>query len=421
MNILIIGKGGREHALGWKISSSPLCKNVFFLPGNGGTNYIGRNLEGDYSDFDYVKEVIKKNDIDVVVIGPEEPIANGITDYLSSINIQVIAPTKNVSFLESSKIMAKNFMKKYNIPTAEFHSFHLFKDAIQYIKRINNWPIVIKADGLCGGKGVVIARDIEEAGNTLSEFMEKGKFGNASKRVVIEEYLNGYEFSVFAFVDGERYVILGDAIDYKPLLDGDKGPNTGGMGCVAPCIFLTDEMKKVVKERIVERTIFGLKEEGYIYKGFLYFGLIWTQKGPFVLEYNVRMGDPETQALVKADKRDWLSIFLDPALFDNSWPRFNKICIVVVLVSKGYPQVYDKGFEITGLDGIEEVMVFHAGTILRDGKIVTSGGRVLNVVHCGKTLDEAREVVYKEVRKINFVNKFYRTDIGEGKRWEGIL
>ncbi len=421
MKILVIGKGGREHALGWKVSSSPLCKKLYFLPGNGGTATIGQNIEGDYNDFDFVKSIIDDKDIDLVIVGPEDPIANGISDYLLNSKSRIIAPSSQVAFLESSKIMAKRFMKKYNIPTAEFQVFVDYNEAVRYVKQIKKWPLVIKADGLCGGKGVVIAENAEDALNTIDDFMKNGRFGAASRRIVVEEYLKGYEFSVFAFVDGDGYTILGDAIDYKPALDDDRGPNTGGMGSVSPCIFLTDGMKREVKEKIIERTIQGLGSEGLHYKGFLYFGLMWTEDGPYVLEYNVRMGDPETQALVMVDRRDWLFLFTEPSSLNGKWPSYNRTCVEVVLVSEGYPLKYEKGFEIQGLEDVKDATVFHAGTRIMDNKLITWGGRVLNVVACGKSLSEAREKVYREVKKIRFKNMFYRRDIGDEKRWKGIL
>ncbi len=421
MKILIIGKGGREHALGWKMRASAECEKVFFLPGNAGTLDVGENIEGDYNDFEYVKGIVKEKNIDLVIVGPEEPIAKGISDYLSLHGVEVIAPSYRVSFLESSKIRAKKFMKKYDIPTARYDVFEDFDTATRYIESVKKWPIVIKADGLCAGKGVVIANTLKEAKDTIFGFMQQKKFGDASSRIVVEEYLEGYEFSVFAFVDGNQYAILGDAIDYKPAYDGDRGPNTGGMGSVSPCIFLSQSMKERVKREIIDRTIAGLESEGLYYRGFLYFGLIWTNKGPFVLEYNVRMGDPETQALVRVDERDWLSLFHSPEQLSQKWPVFDKICVEVVLVSKGYPLKYEKGFEIHGLDAIKHATVFHAGTLLKNGGVVSWGGRVLNVVACGKSLKEAKFRVYEEVKKIKFSNMFYRTDIGDEGRWKGIL
>ncbi len=421
MNILIIGKGGREHALGWKIASSPQSSRIYFLPGNGGTLSIGTNIDGDYNDFQFVKSTVERYKIDMVVIGPEDPISRGLSDYLSDTGAYVVAPSKNVAFLEASKIKAKRFMKKYHIPTADFDVFEDFDSALSYVQSRRRWPLVIKADGLCGGKGVEITRSYEEAQKVLTEFMINKKFGESSAKVVIEEYLKGYEFSVFAFLDGDKYTILGDAIDYKPVFDGDKGPNTGGMGSISPCVFLSQKMKQDVREKVIERTIRGLKSEGLYYKGFLYFGLMWTDKGPYVLEYNIRMGDPETQVLVLADERDWLYIFQHPSKFTGIWPAFKKTCVEVVLVSKGYPGKYQKGYEIHGLPSIKEAVLFHAGTRRENGKIITWGGRVLNVVACAEGLSEARKKVYKEVQKIYFDNIYYRKDIGEASRWKGIL
>lgn len=420
MNILILGKGGREHALGWKLLQSERRSHLFFLPGNAGTLSVGVNLDGDYNKFDDVKRAVVENGINLVVVGPEEPIARGVADFLEDMGMDVIAPRKDVAFLEASKIEAKKFMKKHGIPTADFVTFDSYQEAKAYIERVGKFPLVIKADGLCGGKGVVIARDKKEAVDTLRDFMVDGRFGEASRRVVIEEFLKGYEFSVFVYLEGEMYVVLGDAIDYKRAYDGDKGPNTGGMGSVAPAIFLDSGMREKVKKDIIDRTIEGLMKDGLYYKGFLYFGLIWTEKGPYVLEYNVRMGDPETQVVVMIDSRDWLEFFKGNHL-DKKWPYYSRVCVEVVLVSSGYPLKYDKGYIIEGLNRVEGVNVFHAGTVMKEGRIITNGGRVLNVVGCGKELKEAREKVYKEVRKIKFKNVFYRKDIGDLQRWRGIL
>ncbi len=420
MKILILGKGGREHALGWKLSKSPVRPSIYFMPGNAGTIQIGKNVEGDYNRFEDVLRAVRNYDIDLVVVGPEDPIARGIANFLEDNNIQVIAPRKEVAFLESSKIEAKRFMERHGIPTADFRVFYSYKDAEEYVKKAENFPLVIKADGLCAGKGVVIADEREVALLTLKDFMERGRFGESSKKVVIEEFLNGYEFSVFVYLDGERYTVLGDAIDYKRAYDNDKGPNTGGMGSIAPAIFLKQDMRERVRKDIIDKTVRGLIDEGLYYRGFLYFGLIWTHNGPYVLEYNVRMGDPETQVVTLLDTRDWLGLFGGRGL-DGKWPVAKNICLEVVLVSGGYPINYKKGFVIEGLDEVKDVKVFHAGTAIKDGKVVTAGGRVLNVVGCGNTLEEVRGKVYEEVEKIRFENVFYRKDIGDVKRWKGIL
>ena len=420
MRILVLGKGGREHALGWKLSLSGTKPDIYFMPGNAGTLSVGRNIDGDYNRFGDVLKAVKDEKIDLVVVGPEDPIAKGIADFLEENGIKVIAPRKNVAFLEASKIRAKEFMRKYGIPTAEFRVFHSYNEAVAYINRADSFPLVIKADGLCAGKGVVIANDRDTALNTVSDFMEEGKFGDASRRVVIEEYLSGYEFSVFIYLDGERYTVLGDAIDYKRAYDNDEGPNTGGMGSIAPAVFLDAEMRKRVKEEIIEKTVSGLLSEGLYYRGFLYFGLIWTKKGPYVLEYNVRMGDPETQVVTSLDSRDWVELFNGNGL-NKEWPLSDKICLLVVLASGGYPLNYEKGLEINGLNEVKGVKVFHAGTKFLNNKLVTAGGRVLNVVGCAKSLEEARDTVYREIGKIKFEDVYYRKDIGDRKRWKGIL
>ncbi len=420
MRILVIGKGGREHALGWKFSLSDKKPEIFFMPGNGGTVEIGENIDGDYNDFDEVVSVVHEKGIDLVVVGPEDPIANGIADYLKEKGINVVAPYQDVAFLEASKIEAKRFMERNGIPTASFHVFTDYDEAIDFVEETDRYPLVVKADGLCAGKGVVIAENKTIATRTLKEFMRERKFKDASKRVVIEEYLTGYEFSVFAFVKGADYTILGDAIDYKRAYDNDMGPNTGGMGSIAPCIFLKDNMREHVQKEVVEKTVNALVKEGYNYYGFLYFGLMWTDKGPYVLEYNVRMGDPETQVVAVLDKRDWLDIVTGRVL-DKKWHIHEGVCAEVVLVSGGYPIEYKKGVEIEGLDGTLEIKVFHAGTIRKNGRILTNGGRVLNFVYCASSLEEARKKVYEAVKKVGFENMFYRKDIGDKKRWKGIL
>lgn len=416
---LIIGSGGREHAIGWGIHREGNI--VTFSPGNAGTETIGKNIQIDLSSGDSLRESILKIQPDIVVIGPEKPIADGIGDFIrNELGIPVFAPSKKVSMLEASKIFAKEFMKKHGIPTAKFEVCQTLSEAFNTLQRWGSFPVVIKADGLAGGKGVTIASDRETSISTVVEYMEKGKFGDASKRVVIEEFLTGFEASVFVLVDKEfRYLTLGDAMDYKRLLDGDRGPNTGGMGSISPHPLLDNTKRKEIEDRIISPTIKGLKKEDLIYTGVLYFGLMITESGPYVLEYNIRFGDPESQVLIprfKSGFSELVSAVATEGLKEKAAPNLDGYAVTVIVASGGYPISYEKGYEIFGLQRVEKlkgVIVFHAGTKRFNNMVLTSGGRVLNIVGLGDSLAEAVERVYSAVKFIRFQDMQYRSDIAK--------
>jgi phosphoribosylamine--glycine ligase len=417
MKVLVVGGGGRENALSSSISLSPLLKELYVTPGNAGIHKIGEAVPIKAEDIESLLKFAKDKKIDLVVVGPEVPIVKGIRNIFEGEGINVFAPRKEVSFLEGSKVRAKEILKKYGIPTAEHRSFSNFEEAKNYIEKIDG-PYVIKADGLAAGKGVSILERRDDAIKTLEEYMIYGKFGESSKKVVIEEYLEGKELSVFVVSDGNTWKFIGDAKDYKRVFDNDRGPNTGGMGSISPVPFIDDKRREIIFEKIVEPTFYALRRENLRYEGVLYFGLIWTDKGPMVLEYNVRFGDPETQVLVLRYDFDILELFMrtvkgelkgfDPKLKEN-------YAVTVILASKGYPGKYERGYEISGIDEAEKldgVIVFHAGTVIKDGKILTNGGRVLNVCGVGRTLTEARERAYRGVKEIKFDGMHYRKDIG---------
>lgn len=406
MKILVIGSGGRENAILYKLKSEN-C-DLYITPGNGGSSKYAKRIK--LNGFDDIKNFCLENKIDFVFVGPENPIAEGITDYLESYNIFTIAPNLKYAYLEASKGKAKEFMKKNNIPIPKFGYFDNYNSALEFLKTLSP-PYVIKADGLAGGKGVSIVNEFEIAKNVLKEYFE-GRFGQASKKVVIEEFIDGFEVSAFICMDGKNYKFLGYAKDYKRLLDNDQGPNTGGMGSYAPVKIDKNLHNKILKE-IIEKTIENI--EGY--KGFLFFGLIIKDKQPYVLEYNIRLGDPETQVLSLYWDFELLELFL--AIKERNLDNFkisfkNEHFVNVVLASKGYPFDFSKGYEIKNLDRIDEneVIVFHAGTEFKDNKFITNGGRVLNVVGFGKSRELARERAYKYAKIIDFEGKFYRNDIG---------
>ena len=406
MKILVIGSGGRENAILYKLKSEN-C-DLYITPGNGGSINYAKRIK--LNNFDEIKNFCLENKIDFVFVGPENPIAEGITDYLESYNIFTIAPNLKYAYLEASKGKAKEFMKKNNIPIPNFGYFDDYNLAFDFLKSLNP-PYVIKADGLASGKGVSICYDLREAEKTLREYFE-GKFGQASKKVVIEEFIDGFEISAFICMDGKNYKFLGYAKDYKKLLDNDKGPNTGGMGSYTPVEIDENLHNKIIKE-IIERTV--EKIEGY--KGFLFFGLIIKEKQPYVLEYNIRLGDPETQvlSLYWDFKLSELFLAIKERKLENFKINFkNEHFLNVVLASKGYPFEFIKGYEIKNLDKIDEneVIVFHAGTEFKDNKFITNGGRVLNIVGFGENRELARKRAYKYAQIIDFEGKFYRNDIG---------
>ncbi len=417
MKVLVLGRGGRESAIVWKIAQSSIEKEIYAAPGNPFTARFGKNVEIREDDIEGIVSFVKAEGIDLVFPGGEKSIVLGIADRLEDEGIRVFAPRSYVAKLEGSKVWAKEFMKKYAIPTADFEYFDKegFEEAIRFCE-IARYPLVIKADGLAGGKGSVIVKDFKEAIKTLEEFLIKSKFGKSSERVVIERFLRGEEVSLFVISDGSRWEKLGYVRDFKRLYDNNEGPNTGGMGSVAP-IILDEETESMIEESIVRRTFEGLAKEGLRYKGILYFGLMITDDGPFVLEYNVRFGDPETQALLPILDGD----LLDAAISASEGKyklgtlklkeKLYSCCVVIV--SKGYPEKFEEGKEIHGINQAEEFsLVFFSGVEEREGKFYTSGGRVLSIVGLGKSKVEARSRAYKGVSRISFENMYYRRDIG---------
>ncbi|WP_456383870.1 phosphoribosylamine--glycine ligase [Persephonella sp.] len=417
MKVLVVGNGGREHALAWKIKQSPLVSQLYVARGNAGIWQIARKVDISPTDVNALVEFAKKEGIDLTVVGPEQPLSEGIVDAFEEAGLKIFGHRKNAAVLEASKVFAKNFMKKYGIPTAFYETFDNEDEAVDFIKKMGT-PIVIKADGLAAGKGVVIAHTEEEAIETVKD-MFGGRFGEASKRIVIEEFLEGEEASYIAMVDGEELVPMATSQDHKQVYDGDKGPNTGGMGAYSPAPVITPEVERQILEKIMYPTLRGMKAEGRQMRGFLYAGLMIGPKGINVLEFNVRMGDPETQPIMRRLESDLVQHILDiiDGKIKDVQPVWSKrYSIGVVMASKGYPGEYEKGFEITGIEEAEkdpDIVVFHAGTDIRDGKLVTAGGRVLTVTATGDTLKEAKEKVYRAVEKIHFEGAHYRRDIGD--------
>jgi len=420
MNIMILGSGGREHAISWKISQSEKCKNLYIAPGNAGTSLVGNNLLININDFEEVKLNVIEKSIDLVVVGPEEPLVRGIVDFFKLDDelkhVKIFGPSAEGSKLEGSKDFSKEFMFRNNIPCAKSKTFNRknLSEGISFLEKINP-PYVLKADGLAAGKGVLILNDLEEAKSELSKMILDEKFGDASKNVLIEEYLDGIEVSVFAITDGHDYVILPEAKDYKRIGEGDTGLNTGGMGAVSPVKFADNKFMKKVEELVIKRTVNGIKKENLDYKGFIFAGLMNVNGDPYVIEYNVRMGDPETQVVLPRIENDFLEIML--AIENQTLDKINlKInpdhFSNVVLASKGYPEKYEKGFDIIGLNNVEDSIIFQAGTTLAENKTITNGGRVLSVVSRDKTFQRALKKSYSNIEKINFEGKTFRKDIG---------
>ena len=429
MNILLLGSGGREHALAWKISKSNLCSRLLIAPGNPGTAQCGNNLGFRVTDFAAIKECCVQEKIDLLIVGPEDPLVKGIVDELkkeeSLKSLLIIGPSAEAAQLEGSKAYAKAFMQRHGIPTAAYKEFtqHNFEEGVAYIRQ-HSLPIVLKADGLAAGKGVIIAQTREEALKEFEQMIQNAKFGEASRKVVIEEFLDGIELSVFALTDGKGYVLLPEAKDYKRIGEGDTGLNTGGMGAVSPVPFADEAfMQKVVKQ-VVEPTIKGIEKDKLDYKGFVFFGLIKVKNEPYVIEYNCRMGDPETEVVMprlKSDLVDLLAAAGQGKLSDVVIEKDDRFATTIVAVSGGYPNEYKKGFEINGLSEIvEDTILFHAGTREDEDKIVTSGGRVLCATALGNTINEAINKSKERLQQIQFEGMYYRKDIGFEFMGEGL-
>ena len=420
MNILILGSGGREHTFAYKISQSKRCNHLFVAPGNAGTSEIATNVSISVNDFEAIKNCVINNDITMVIVGPEDPLVNGIADYFLATkelkNVMLIGPSKAGALLEGSKERAKEFMMDHQIPTAVYQSFtkETLKEGKLFLDTLNP-PFVLKADGLAAGKGVLILNDIDEAKNELEEMLSNSKFGAASSTVVIEEFLDGIELSVFVLTDGKNYKILPTAKDYKRIGEGDTGLNTGGMGAISPVPFADGILMKKIEERIVIPTISGLIKENIDYKGFVFIGLITVNDEPFVIEYNVRMGDPETEVVLPRIKSDLVDLFeatFHQELDKTSIEIDKRAATTVMLVSGGYPEAYEKGKLILGIEKIQDSIVFHAGTTIKNNKIVTNGGRVLAITSMDLDYKKALKKSYRNIEKLNFDAMNYRKDIG---------
>ena len=421
MRVLLLGSGGREHALAWKISQSSILDQLFIAPGNAGTRQFGKNIPLSPIDFIAVKNFVLENNIDMVVVGPEEPLVLGIYDFFVGdaelYKIPVIGPSKFGAQLEGSKDFAKAFMNRHSIPTAKYATFTIdnLEEGLLFLKNMKS-PYVLKADGLAAGKGVLIIHDLDEAQAELKSMLQHEKFGEASRKVVIEQFLDGIELSVFIVTDGYSFKLLPEAKDYKRIGEGDTGPNTGGMGAISPVPFADAAFMDKVHNRIIVPTVKGLKSEGIVYKGFVFFGLICVKGDPYVIEYNCRMGDPETEVVIPRLKSDILDLFEGIAsntLSERDIQFIDKSAATVMMVAGGYPDVYEKGKQIYGLNSVVDSLVFHAGTIADGPSVLTSGGRVLAVTSYGKNIEVAIEKAYEAVSKISFEGAYYRKDLGQ--------
>ncbi len=418
MKILVVGGGGREHAIIWKLKQSSIVDKIYCAPGNAGISELAECVPISAMEFDKLISFVKENDIDYTIIGMDDPLAGGIVDAFENANLKVFGPRKNAAILESSKAFAKNLMKKYNIPTASYETFDNYESAKIYLEK-QDMPIVLKADGLALGKGVLICKTLEEAQQGLKEIMQEHKFGAAGNTVIIEEFLEGPEVSILSFCDGKTIIPMVSAQDHKRAFDNDKGLNTGGMGTFSPSKFYTNEMAEECMKTIFQPTVDAMLKENRPFVGIIYFGLMYTKNGMKVIEYNARFGDPETQVILPRLKTDLLDIMLactNGTLDNMNIEWYDNAAVCVILASGGYPVSYTKGYEITGLEKISEkknMIVFHAGTEKKEGKIVTSGGRVLGITGIGNNIDEAIKTAYEGVEIVNFNQKHFRTDIGK--------
>ena len=413
MNLLLIGSGGREHAIAWKLAKSNKVSKIYVAPGNGGTAFENKCENVNITDIDELVKFAKEKNIYLTVVGPEDPLTKGITDKFKEAGLRIFGPDKNGAQLEGSKSFYKEFMKKYGVKTAEYEVFTEAPKALKYLEKCS-YPVVIKADGLAAGKGVSICSTKEEAKDAINDFMVNDIFKGAGQKVVVEEFLDGVEASILSICDGHTIIPFVSAKDHKQIYDGGKGPNTGGMGVLAPNPYVTDEVLKDFEESIMKNTLKGIQEEGFDFKGIIFFGLMITKKGTYLLEYNVRMGDPETQSvlsLMNSDLFEVIEAALNEKLSETTIKWKNEVCINVVLASKGYPKKFNKGYEIKIDDSIKD-KVFVAGAVEENGVLKTSGGRVLSVVGHGKTLEEARKDAYNNVKLVSFKDSYYRTDIG---------
>ncbi len=415
-NILILGSGGREYAFTWKLFNEKNVNNIYCIPGNAGTASIANNVNISINNFKSIVDFVKDKNIDFTIVGPEDPLDNGIVDYFEAHNCKILGPNKDCAKLESSKIYARDIMKKYNIPHPNYVSCKTKEEVISAQNKLG-FPIVLKADGLAAGKGVIICNDQKEFSRGLSNFFENNNFGKASNKISVEECISGPEISIFTICDGDEYIILNNAQDHKRIYDGDIGPNTGGMGAYCPTPLYDKFIESKIKEKIIEPTLNAMISEGHPYSGFLYFGLMLVKNEPYIIEYNVRMGDPETQVvlpMMDTSLSDLVNSTINHKLKTFDYKNKSGSCVTVVLAADGYPGDYKKGYKIEGLNKLNKNLVFHAGTSLDDkNNFITSGGRILNVLGYGKNLNDAIKDVYENVEKVNFKNKYFRKDIAK--------